>query len=99
MSRSLALGVYGAALVLAGTAAEARIECRDGFQVSGGREISTPYCNDDYLAKIARGKGYNVTADAVRNSPSLKNEICRWIGHDIRIRDYCPEEDGPDRGH
>src|SRR5690606_20778950 len=40
--------------------AEARIVCKDGFQLSGGAWISTPYCNDEYLATVARRHGVNV---------------------------------------
>lgn len=98
MSKALVCAGCFASLILGGTAAEARIVCHDGFQVVGGSEISTPYCNDGYMADVARQRGFKVTAEAVRNNPSLKDEICRWIGSDIRIRQYCNTSDGPDRG-
>ena len=34
----------------------------------------------------------------VRNNPSKKDEICRWIGFDNRIRSYCNTDDGRGRG-
>jgi hypothetical protein len=85
-----------ALLALGCAGAEARIVCREGFQVVGGREISTPYCNDNYLAEVARARGIAVSDEAVRNSPSLKDEVCRQIGRDIRIQHYCDTDSGPD---
>ena len=77
------------ALALLGTEAEARIICNDDYQVVNGQEISTPYCNDNYVAAIARKRGMKVTDEAVRNDPSIKEGICLWIGRDHRIREYC----------
>lgn len=91
--------IFGALALLAlGCDANARIICREGFQVLAGREISTPYCNDNYVAEVARARGFTVTNEAVRDSPSLKNEICRRFGSDIRIAHYCNSDDGRDRG-
>ncbi len=90
---ALSLGAIG----IGATGASAAIVCHDQYQVSGGQEISTPYCNDNYLAKVARGHGFKVTDEAIRNNPALKDEVCRWAGSDIRIRDYCPDSGG-DRG-
>jgi len=70
--------------------ADARIVCRDGFQVSAGRSISTPYCNDALVARVAREHGLRVSDNEVRNTPSTRNEICLWVGDDIRIAPYCP---------
>jgi hypothetical protein len=87
----LALIAFGSA------AAQARIVCREGYQVVNGQEISTPYCNDNYVARVAREHGFKASNETVRNSPSLKNEICRKFGSDIRIREYCDIDDGPDQ--
>ena len=76
--------------------AQAAIVCHDQWQVWGGQEISTPYCNDAYFAKVARGHGFKVTDDQIRNDPSL-SEVCRWAGSDIRIQDYCPDNGGDSR--
>jgi hypothetical protein len=86
------------ALALFSVDAEARIICKDGYQVVNGKEISTPYCNDNYVAAVARERGRNVSDEAVRNNPSVKEEICLWIGHDHRIREYCDSYDDTDRG-
>src|SRR4051812_10587842 len=72
-----------AALVALSTAANAGIVCHDGYQVVGGSEISTPYCRDNVLARVARGHGREVSDAAVRNNPGLKDELCRFLESDI----------------
>ena len=93
MSRSNAAQLCllaGSFLVAAATSASA-IECQEDFQIVQGQPISTPYCRDDYLAQVARQYGFKTTAQAVRNNPSRKEEICRFIGSDIRVQTACSE--------
>jgi hypothetical protein len=90
------LAGLAAAFVVCAAEAEARIVCHEGFQVVNGREISTPYCNDNYVAAVARQYGVKATDEAVRNNPSLKDQICRFAGSDIRIKNYCPDDHGTD---
>jgi hypothetical protein len=86
-----------ALLLLSGVSAEAKIMCRDGFQIVNGQEISTPYCNDGLVGSVAREHGMKISDETVRNNPAAKNEVCRWVGSDIRIRHYCADADqGPD---
>lgn len=86
--------IIAAIAMIAATAAEARIVCRDGYQVVQGREISTPYCNDNYVAQIARKHGFKVSDPEIRNNPGKKNEVCRFIGSNIEIRQYCNDAEG-----
>jgi hypothetical protein len=81
-----------AIVALAPDAASA-IECRGGFQVVDGREISTPYCRDTHLAKVA-----GVSADKVRNNPNFKEEVCRHYGYDNRVREACNTYDSDPGG-
>jgi hypothetical protein len=81
-----------------GTAAQAHIVCHEGYQVVEGQEISTPYCNDNYVAAVARDRGAKVSDAQVRNNPAKKDEICRWIGGDTRLAGYCNSSGGRDRG-
>lgn len=70
--------------------AQARIKCSDEFQVVRGQgHISTPYCQDEYLARVARGYGIRVSGSAIRRSVSRKEEVCRAIGHDGRVSNIC----------
>jgi hypothetical protein len=99
MSKVIASAGCAAALLLASSNAEARIVCREGFQVSGGQEISTPYCNDNYVAEVARKYGVRVSNEEIRNNPARKDEVCRFIGYDTRVRDYCnTDRDGSRSG-
>lgn len=82
-----------AALALAGsffaTPATA-IQCDGPYQIVQGRPLSTPYCRDSYLAYVAnRFYGMRVSAQAVRWNPSVKQRVCRTIGHDIRVQEAC----------
>lgn len=70
--------------------AEARIVCRDGAQLVAGSYISTPYCEDELLAVVAREYGLRHSADAIRSNPNLKRHVCRFVGHDIRVSQNCP---------
>lgn len=70
-------------------AAEASIYCYDQFQYSNGRLIETPFCSDGYLAAVAREYGARVSANAIRNNPNKKEQICRFIGYDWRLKNVC----------
>jgi hypothetical protein len=87
-----------ASVCLLSTSPQARIICRDGYQVVHGQEISTPYCNDNYVAAIARRHGFRVTDAEIRNNPARKDEVCRFISSNIEIRQYCNSSEGRDHG-
>jgi hypothetical protein len=78
------------------SAALARIVCHDDFQVVNGREIATPYCRDNTLARVSRAYGRRVSDAEVRNNPALKDELCRNFGSDIRIKSACASSKGQD---
>lgn len=96
MKTIAAFAAGAAALVAVVAPAQAKIVCRNGFQVVGGTEISTPYCRDNYLAHVARERGARVSDSAVRNNPNLKQEVCRLVGRDIRVQGAC-DSDGSGR--
>lgn len=79
----------GALAVTQPDIAEARIACDGAYQLVRGQYISSPYCQDNNLAQVARSYGMRVSGDAVRNSPSVKARVCRFIGHDIRVSQAC----------
>jgi hypothetical protein len=78
--------------------AEARIACDGPYQIVQGSPLATPYCEDNYLAAVARGYGIRVSDVAVRQNPSVKAEVCRAIGHDNRVRQICAGYLPSDRG-
>ena len=79
-----------AIMIAASVQAQAGIKCSGEYQVIRGQgQIATPYCEDQYLARVARGYGIRVSASAIRQSPSRKEEVCRVIGHDGRVASIC----------
>lgn len=89
MHKPIALAGAIAALALTSVSTEAKIICRNGYQVVHGKELATPYCTDAYIAQVAREHGFKASAERVRNNPSFRNELCRWVGSDVRIREDC----------
>ncbi len=66
------------------------IECNGSFQVlSNGHEISTPYCEDNNLAYVAREYGLKVSSRTIRYNPNRKRDVCRVVGHDNRVTTAC----------
>ena len=96
MAKALAFVV--ATMLLASTATAGGIVCHDEYQVVNGQEIHTPYCADGYIAKVARKSGWKVTDKQIRQNPNLKEEVCRHIGGDIRVREDCDYEYGDGDG-
>ena len=68
---------------------EARIVCDGNFQIVNGLPVSTPYCRDRNLARVARSYGWRVSDEAIRYSESTKAQVCRAIGHDNRVSEAC----------
>ncbi|MEO1542703.1 MAG: hypothetical protein AAFR75_01575 [Pseudomonadota bacterium] len=107
LTHSIALGGLVAGVLTAGglpvPEAQAKIRCNGPYQiVKGHGEISTPYCGDNYLAKVARDFGVRVAARTIRNNPNKKEEVCRLVGFDIRVQDVCAgfrNDDGGRGGH
>jgi hypothetical protein len=92
MQKALLVVIFAVAVVGPTAEAGGRIVCKDGYQKINGQEIATPYCQDEYLAAVARQYGSRVSGSDVRKSASLKYELCRFIGHDIRVQGYCPPD-------
>jgi hypothetical protein len=75
----------------------AAITCRQGTQLVQGSWLSTPYCQDQYLAEVARELGYPASAEKIRANPNYKKELCRSIFTDIRVTDTCLSAGVPER--
>ena len=69
--------------------AAAAIQCENGFQRIKADLIQTPYCQDAYLAEVARQYGFTVSDARVRNDPNYKKSICRYVFNDIRVQETC----------
>jgi hypothetical protein len=83
--------LLGAALlnVTASPAIAAKIKCKGIFQVTKNGLLSTPYCQDAEIARVARSYGWKVSAAQVRNEPLKKVHICRALGNDNRLKGAC----------
>ena len=79
----------GLAITAMITPAEARIRCKGRYQIVQGRLHATPYCENTYLAHIAQQYGMRVSSRAVRDNIHVKQEVCRTVGYDNRVRDIC----------
>jgi hypothetical protein len=80
-------GVFAAAVFVA--PASAAIKCKRGTQLVGGQWIATPYCQDQYLAEVARKSGFNASAAKIRNNPNYKKNLCQYMYSDIRVQQTC----------
>jgi hypothetical protein len=84
------LPAAAATLICVGWATPAlAINCNGPWQMVSGQQIATPYCEDNYLGQIARAAGLRVSNLEMRQNPNKKGEVCRFVGHDNRVRDIC----------
>lgn len=74
------------------------IDCVRGFQRVQGNLIATPYCQDQYLAQVAREYSIRASASKIRNNPNYKKEVCRTVFNDIRVQTTCLNAGVPERG-
>jgi hypothetical protein len=87
----LARCLLGAALLaFVADSAAARIRCQGNFQVTKQNGlISTPYCQEEQIARVAQSYGWKVTAAQVHSDPLKKVYICQALGGDVRLKGSC----------
>ena len=96
---SFAAAAVTLALLIPAVEARSRgIKCQGGAQLVAGSYISTPFCQDELLASVARSFGVKASADRIRYNPNYKREVCRLVGHDIRVSEHCLNEAPSFRG-
>jgi hypothetical protein len=79
-------------LTVATAGSASAIECDGNFQVQrDGNLIATPFCQDGYLAIVAREYGMKVSARSIRSDYGEKQRACRLVGDDNRVRDTCSQ--------
>ena len=91
--------IFFVARALAIASPVSSITCHGDYQVVNGQEISTPFCRDNALASVARQAGFHISDSAIRNNPAKKEEVCRYLGSDIRVYTACEEVLPDDGGH
>ena len=86
-----AAGLVGVAIVavMATAPASARIQCQGNFQVTKYGLISTPYCEEEQIARVAQSYGVRVTGAQVRTDPLKKVKLCQRFGGDTRLKGSC----------
>jgi hypothetical protein len=92
VARNLSAGAAVVAVIAitsAASPAAAAIACKNGYQRVQGNYISTPYCQDALLTRVAREYGMKVSGSAIRWNPNFKRDVCRWVGNDIRVQENC----------
>jgi hypothetical protein len=72
------------------------IDCVRGLQRVNNQLIPTPYCQDTYLAEVAREYGLKVSAAEIRNNPNYKKNVCRTVFTDIRVQTTCEQAGVPE---
>ena len=83
-----------AAIIVASPASA--IDCVRGYQRVQGNMLATPYCQDQYLAQVAREYGIPASAAKIRNNPNYKKEVCRTVLNDIRVQLTCENAGVPE---
>lgn len=84
------VALAGAVMAVVGAgASEAAIRCQGNYQLSGGRLLATPYCEDNNIAVVAREYGMRVNADTIRWNINAKRNVCQVVGYDNRVRSAC----------
>jgi hypothetical protein len=89
LNSSATLAVTALLAIAVSAPASARIECRGNFQVTKHGMISTPYCEEENIARVARTYGMNVTGAQVRSDALKKVYLCQIIGNDTRLKGSC----------
>ncbi len=69
--------------------AAARIQCDGNFQITKYGPISTPYCEEAQIARVAQSYGQKVSAADVRNNALTKVYLCQEYGYDTRLKGSC----------
>ena len=69
--------------------ADAAIRCNGAYQINSLGQFHSPFCEDEYLAQVARSRGIRVTGAQIRASLSVKGDVCRTIGIDSRVYETC----------
>ena len=94
ITRALQAGLTSFATIVLLSAASlqpaaARILCDGDFQLTQDGRISTPYCEEEQIAKVANSYGSRVSAAEVHNNALTKVYLCQTIGYDWRLQAAC----------
>jgi hypothetical protein len=95
MKRTLLSSVCAAVIMAAAASPAQAINCREGFQFQrNGEVVSTPYCEAEFLAKLAREHGFFVTGADIRHDPEAMDKACQIAGGDYGTLSTCAPING-----
>ncbi len=90
MKRILLSSVCAAAIMVIAASPAQAINCREGFQFQrNGEVIATPFCEAEFLAKVARKHGFRVTGSEIRHYLEAKSKACQIAGGDYGTLSTC----------
>lgn len=83
---SFAVGGFG----LSATPADAGIKCNGPNQLIKGLGMKpSPFCEAEYVARVARTYGVRVTGATLRGNINRFTKVCQFIGNDSRVSHIC----------
>jgi hypothetical protein len=82
---------FAVSLACASSASYAGARCDGDFELVRGSWVSTRYCRAAQIASVAREVGIRVSPETIMRSPAKADEICRFIGSDIRVQPACDQ--------
>lgn len=83
--------IVAAGLAITSSPASAARRCDGNFELVRGSWVSTRYCRAHEIASVARSLGFRVSTEAILTNPAKADEVCRWIGSDIRAQPACDQ--------
>jgi hypothetical protein len=82
---------FAVGLACASTSSYAGARCDGDFELVRGSWVSTRYCRAAQIASVAREVGIRVSPETIMRSPAKADEVCRFIGSDIRVQPACDQ--------
>jgi hypothetical protein len=82
---------FAVALSCASTSSYAGQRCDGDFELVRGSWVSTRYCRAVQISSVAREMGMRVSPETIMKNPSKADEVCRFIGSDIRVQPACDQ--------
>ena len=86
LQTSLACAAVAVAVLAAPGPAGAGIKCQGQSQVTKYGLLSTPYCEEEQIAKVARSYGWKGTASEVHYNPLTKVYLCQRFGNEVSLK-------------
>jgi hypothetical protein len=87
--RALVAAIIATAVATMPTPASSKLRCHGPYLVNSQGEVRTPYCEYEYLARVAGEHGYHTTGDRLHKDYGDVREACGLVFMDNRVTDIC----------